>query len=294
MPRPVLRVAGCQFPVEADIEANRQQIVALLQQAADQGARVAHFPETALSGYGGSELQSLDDLDWERLRDATASIIQTADELNLWVVLGSTHRLSAGHKPHNSLYIFNDRGQVVERYDKRFCTGVCLPEPTMDHGYYTPGNHATIFEIDGYKCGALICYDYRFPELYRELKRQGVELVFHSFHNARKDYRTFHYQNIWKDIVPATLMCHAACNHLWISATNSTAKYSLWGAFFVRPDGRVTGKLPVHQTGALISDVDGNLEFFDAPLPWRDRAIAGILHSGELVSDPRSEDRKCF
>ena len=46
-----------------------------------------------------------------------------AKKLKLWVVLGSDHRLSAGNKPHNSLYVISPKGEIVDRYDKRFCTG---------------------------------------------------------------------------------------------------------------------------------------------------------------------------
>ena len=292
--KPVLRVAGCQFPVEASIAQNLQYVLTQLQQAAEGGARVAHFCEAALTGYAGVDVPDLSTLDWEALREATKAICNAAAELNLWVLLGSTHRLSGSHLPHNCIYVISDQGEVVDRYDKRFCTGEGAPEPTLDHCHYTPGNHATVFEVDGYRCGVLICYDYRFPELYRDLKRQGVEVVFHSFHNARRDYRTFHYRNIWREIVPATLMCHAACNHVWISAVNSAAKYSMWGSFFVRPDGRLTAKLPVHQTGVLLSDIDASLDIWDAAGPWRERALKGTLHSGELVEDPRSADRTCY
>jgi predicted amidohydrolase len=53
-----------------------------------------------------------------------------------------------------------------------------------DLAHYTPGDHPSVWELRGVRCGALVCYDYRFPELYREYKREGVELVFHSFHAA--------------------------------------------------------------------------------------------------------------
>jgi predicted amidohydrolase len=292
--KPVLRVAGCQFSVEADIGHNLSQILAQIQQAAEGGARVVHFSEAALSGYAGVDFDDISSLDWDALREATEQICHAAADANVWVLLGSTHRLSGNHLPHNSVYVISDRGEIVDRYDKRFCTGENEPEPKLDHRSYTPGNHATVFEVDGHKCGVLICYDYRFPELYRELKQRGVEILFQSFHNARRDYRTFHHRNIWREIVPATMMCHAATNYFWVSATNSTAKYSLWGSFFVRPDGRVIGKLPVHQPGVLISDIDPTLEIWDAAAPWRSRAIQGQLHSGELVSDPRSQDRTCI
>ncbi|HEX4131039.1 MAG TPA: carbon-nitrogen hydrolase family protein [Pirellulales bacterium] len=290
--KPILRVATCQFSVEPDIAHNLAEIQRLLAETAAGGARVAHFPETALSGYAGYEVADVRQLDWNALHDATAAICQTARELNLWVLLGSTHRLSGEHLPHNSVYVISDRGEVVDRYDKRFCTGTFGEQSSLDHVSYTPGDHPTVVEIDGYRCGIAICYEYRFPEIYRDLKRRGVEAVFQSFHNARRDYRTYHYRNLWRELVPATMIGHAAANFLWISAVNSSTKYSLWGSFFVRPDGRITGKLPVHKADVLLSDIDANLELWDAAAPWRDRAMNGQLHSGELVSDPKSEDRR--
>ncbi len=49
-----------------------------------------------------------------------------------------------------------------------------------------------------------------------------------------------------------------------------------------------------HTPGVLISDVAPSAEIWDAPGPWRERALAGQLHSGELVEDPRSHDRTCL
>ncbi|MBS0209956.1 MAG: carbon-nitrogen hydrolase family protein [Planctomycetes bacterium] len=291
---PTLRIASAQFSVEADIAQNRDQILQLIRDAADGGARVVHFCETALSGYGGFEVPDTRALDWALLHDATAAICEAAHNTRTWVLLGSTHRLSGEHLPHNSVYVINDQGQVVDRYDKRFCTGTAGGDPTLDHQQYTPGDRACVFELDGVTCGVGICYDYRFPELYRDLKRRGVQLLFQSFHNARRDYQTYRRKNIWRELVPAVMMTHAATNHFWVSAVNSTTRYSLWGSFFVQPDGRVTGKLPVHKTGVLISELNTESEIWDASAPWRNTALEGTLHSGTLVDDPRSKDRNCF
>ncbi len=151
-----------------------------------------------------------------------------------------------------------------------------------------------MFEVDGYRCGVLICYDYRFPELYRELKQLGVEMLFQSFHNARRDRDTHENRNIWKDIVPATMMCHAATNYFWVSATNSAAEFSSWASFFVQPDGLISGRLPLHEPGVLVSPVDPSAGHWDASAPWRTRAMSGRLHSGETVADPRSADHRCL
>lgn len=290
--RSPLAVASCQFSVEGDVAENCAAIVGQIAAAAAEGARIVHFCEAALSGYAGVDFESFSDFDWPALQEASDAVCAAAAKHRVWVLVGSAHRLSPGHRPHNCVYVISDTGQIVDRYDKRFCTGDLTPEPEMDLAHYTPGNRPCVFEVDGFRCGVLICYDYRFPELYRELKRLGVELLCQSFHNARRDRETHEHDNIWKDIVPATMMCHAATNYFWISATNSTARYSSWPSFFVRPDGLISGRLDDHEPSILISQVTPAADFWDASRPWRDRAMSGRLHSGELVADPRSDNRQ--
>jgi len=83
----------------------------------------------------------------------------------------------------------------------------------------------------------------------------------------------------------------AANNHLWISYPNSSARESCLPSFFVRPDGVVTGKLRQNTAGVLGSEVDTEEEIYDSTAAWRDRALDGVLHSGTLVRDERSQDR---
>lgn len=290
-----LRVATCQFSVEADIEHNRRSIVRQIEQAAAQSAQVAHFSECALSGYAGVDIPDIAALDWDQLTSATRDIQQAAKRHKIYVLLGSTHRLSGDHKPHNSVYVIDPKGNIAGRYDKRYCTGLCEPQSTMDLAHYTSGDHFTTFRVSGVTCGVLICYDYRFPELYREYKRLGVDVMFQSFHNARATVVADPKYNIWKTIVPATMSCRAAENHFWVSANNSQARPSRWASFAVRPDGQIVGRLSLHRPGVLITDMPiGKDLYFDAPGPWRDSTIKGQLHSGKLVTDPRSADLTCL
>ncbi len=168
-----LKVATCQFPTSADIVSNRNYIFSQMRAAKAQGAQVAHFPEACLSGYAGADLPSYDGLDWSLLEQSACAILDLARELRLWTIVGSAHRLSGDHKPHNSLYIINDQGQLIDRYDKMFCAGNAA-ENTGDLAHYTPGNHFSVFEIEGVRCGTLICHEYRYPELYREYQKQSA------------------------------------------------------------------------------------------------------------------------
>ena len=289
-----ITIASCQFSVEADLSHNLSSVLSQLDEAAKRGARIVHFSETALSGYAGVDIESANDIDYQQLRSATEQVCQRAADHGVFVLLGSTHWLGPDERPHNSVYVIDDGGTIVDRYDKRFCTGTVDPEPKMDLLHYSPGNHTTIFDLDGYRCAVLICYDYRFPELYRELRQQGVDLLFQSFHNARRQQADHDAYNIWKQIVPATLMCRAATNHLWISATNSMARCSSWPSFVVAPDGSLLDQLPEHTDAVLISQLDPEQDYWDASAPWRDRSIDGQLHSGTLVDHPRSTDRTCL
>lgn len=290
---PTLRVATCQFSVAGDVGHNRRWVLNQIDEAADKGAQVAHFSECALSGYAGVDIPTTKDIDWVALRSATADIVAAAKRTRLWVVLGSTHWLDEKTKPHNCLYIISPQGKVVDRYDKRFCTGKAGAKPTLDLCHYSPGNRFVTFRVNGVTCGVAICYDYRFPELYRGLKRQGVQVLFQSFHNARKSVVDDPKYNIWKTIVPATMQCRAAENHFWVSANNSTTRPSMWPSFAVRPDGLITGQLRQHRPGVLVTDMTLDPAFFDAPGLWRERAMNSILNSGEVLAHPRSQDVSC-
>jgi predicted amidohydrolase len=295
MPKPrTLRVATCQFSVEPAIGHNRQWVLDQIEEAAQHRAEVVHFSECALSGYAGVDIPSTHDIDWDELADATRDIMAAARKHRLWVVLGSTHRLDDHTRPHNSLYIIGPQGKIADRYDKRFCTGQNGRKLTLDLGHYTPGNRPVTFRVGGVTCGVGICYDYRFPELYRELKRLGVEVLFQSFHNARSSVVADQKYNIWKTIVPATMQCRAAENHFWVSANNSTARPSMWASFTVQPDGAIVHRLKLHRPGVLITEMQPDRAFFDAPGPWRDAAMSSTLHSGCLVEHPRSRDVTCL
>lgn len=285
-----LRVATCQFSVEPSIAHNRKWVLSQMDEAAKAGAAVVHFSECALSGYAGVDIPNIAALDFDELRAATEDILSAAKRRKLWVLLGSTHFLDQKTRPHNSVYVINARGEIVDRYDKRFCTGKGGKSPTLDLCHYTPGDRHVTFQVKGIICGLGICYDYRFPELFRGLKRLGAQVLFQSFHNARTSVVADPQYNIWRTIVPATMQCRAAENHFWVSANNSTTRPSKWPSFAVAPDGRITGRLKLHRPGVLITDMNFDKEYFDAPALWRERAMREQLHSGELLPHSRTKD----
>ena len=88
------------------------------------------------------------------------------------------------------------------------------------------------------------------------------------------------------------MQAYAANNYMWISANNTTARESSWPSFVVRPDGVIAARMRHHHTGVLITTIDPKLKLYDASAAWRDRAMRGAYHSGTLVNDPRSRNRR--
>jgi predicted amidohydrolase len=280
MPKGTIQIATCQFGVSADIEANAAAIRKQMQQAAEKDADIVHFSECALSGYVSVDFKSFSDYNWDLLKDKILEIIDLAGQLKVWVVLGSSHRLTDPNMPHNSLYLISPEGKLVDRYDKRFCTHI-----DMDN--YTPGDHFVHFNINGVKCSLLICFDLRFPELYRALYKDGVKCVFQSFYNARQKGPSIH-----SEIMRQTMQTNAANNGFWVSMTNSCGWFCPYPSCFIQPDGRIVEQLPEHTEGLMINTVDLNENLYDPSAGFRDMAINGkFRNAAEPIKDLKSKNR---
>ena len=289
MAKGILRVATCQFAVGASIRRNARQIGEFLRKSKKTKADIVHFPECALSGYVGTDFANFDRYDWELLKEETQKIMALAKKLRLWVVLGSTHRLTPDrnirgqaepNKPHNSLYLISPKGKIVDRYDKRFCISGEIRK-------ITPGDHFVNFTINGVKCSLLICFDARFPEIYRQLYKQGVNCILQSFYNARQKRPSVH-----THIMRQTMQCRAATNHFWVSMANSSGYYSPYPSCFIAPDGKIVRQLKANRAGLMVNTVYMSKKFYDPMANFRDMAIAGRLsNSPKVTKDPRSKSR---
>ena len=265
-----INVALCQFAISADILSNSSWIQSFIKEAAESDADIVHFSECALSGYAGTDFIGFEDFDWQLLAEQTEKIRELVAELGIWVVLGTSHNNPHAKRPHNSLYLIDTKGNITDRYDKRFCT-------PGDIIHYMPGDRFVTFELNGVKCSLLICYDLRFPEIYRELKRLEVECVFQSFYNARQDEPSVH-----THIMRQTMQCRAATNYFWVSMTNSCTPICPYPSCFIQPDGKIIAQLEDETPGMMIQTIDTDKKFYDASAPYRDLAMRGILTNKEV------------
>ncbi len=260
-----LKIATCQFAVGSSIKRNAEQICKFIEKASKMGAEVVHFPEAALSGYGGIDVPNFLDYDWQALSLETEKVKSAAKKEKKWVIFGSAHQIKGSYKPYQSLYLINPSGEIQCRYDKRFCT-------KAEMNRYTPGNRFVFFSINGIMCSLLICFDLRFPELYREMYKAKVKCLFQSFYNARQKGPSVH-----SEIMRQTMQAHAACNALWISMSNACGYYSPYPSCFIQPDGKIARQLQRNKPGIMINTVDLSQEFYDPMRGFRELAIKGIL-----------------
>jgi len=245
-----LRFAACQFPVSGNMAMNSRYILRYMCRASDAGADIVHFPEAALSGYARLDFASFSDFDWQALDEETARVMARAGRLKIWVVVGSCRQVSNGRKPRNCLHIISPSGDVVATYDKRRLYG---KEVTS----YSEGAGPVTLTINGIQCGFLICYESCFPALYESYRRKGVQLLFHSYYNAKNEGAG----TSLDDLMLAQLRTRAADSHVWISASNSSARYSRLPACIARPDGSVR-RTRRHVAGIVLHDIP------DTDLGW--------------------------
>lgn len=278
-----LRLATAQSRITNDVRQNGEAIRALMREAAKGGARLVHFPEGAASGYPSGDLRpAMIDwaVDWPALREELEAIAALSRELAIWTVVGANHPLTPPNRPHNSLYVISDHGDVAARYDKR------LLSFTEVSDWYAPGAEPLTFEVDGFRFGCALCIEIQFQEVFLEYGALGIDaLLLSSF--SRDPMFAIQAQG------------HAACNTYWISFSVPAQCSDAAPSGLVGPGGQWIARCPDDRTpGLVINDLDRGASDLDTPLnkarPWRARARSGELHNAARVSDPRSDDRNSF
>ncbi|NWG54002.1 MAG: carbon-nitrogen hydrolase family protein [Hydrogenophilaceae bacterium] len=179
MGRP-LRVALVQLRSGIDPAANRAHALPFLREAAASGARLIATPEctTRLDRNRDRLLSALLE---EEIDPDVKAWRAIAAELGVWLLLGSTTVKAPDGRGHNRSLLFAPDGKIAARYDKIHLFDVQLgskAETYRESATFAPGGTAVLAEGPmGAKLGLTICYDVRFPALYRALALAGAEII---------------------------------------------------------------------------------------------------------------------
>ena len=177
-----MTVAVIQMISGANIAANLASARALLEQAADSGARLAVLPEN-FAAMGKINPAQIAALEAQKHGPILPWLAQTARELGLWIVGGSLPLLPVGQmngKPCASSLLFNEFGECVARYDKLHLFDAAVDDQQgsyKESERYTAGQNCIVVDTPVGRLGMTICYDLRFPELYSALREAGAELI---------------------------------------------------------------------------------------------------------------------
>ena len=252
-----LRVGAVQMRSTHDLTANLARCGELTAQAASEGAQLVVLPEcfSFLGRSEGDKLAVAEALDGHG--PVMTTLRELATKYGLWILGGGTPELVRGdsRRAYNTAVTVDPAGEVVARYRKIHLFDVDIPGGAVlrESDSTAPGDELVVVDIAGAPVGVSICYDVRFPELYRQLvKDMGAEVL----------------------VVPAAFTAHTGAAHwqlllraravedqAWVVAaaqwgSHNEKRESFGHSMIVDPWGTIVGER-AEGDGVVISTLDG-------------------------------------
>jgi predicted amidohydrolase len=278
-----IRIAAAQLDTPSDPSAAAalhragREIRQLMSRAHEQGARLIHFCEGAICAPNkrimSSNPSTVAEADWTRMgweaQQAELRLIaEHAASLQLWTVVGAVHRLTAPHRPYNSLYVIGNHGRVVTRYDERMLSN------TKVSYMYTPGTRPITFDVDGVRFGCALGMESVYPELFLDYERADVHCVLLSTQGPGASFAL-------------QAQGHASSNSYWISYATCAADAHVAPSGIVGPDGAWWARCAATGAAAVaIADIDREHE--NLARPWRRTARGDRYAAAAANEDPRT------
>jgi len=176
----MIRAGLLQLNSSDDPEANLPRTRALLREAVERGAEVVLTPEVTNCVSASRARQELV-LRHESEDPTLAALIEDAQAHGIWLLIGSlaVKTDDANGRFANRSYLISPDGKIVARYDKihMFDVEISEDESYRESAGYRPGERAIRAESALGQFGLTICYDLRFPTLYRHLAQAGAEIL---------------------------------------------------------------------------------------------------------------------
>lgn len=178
-----MKIAVVQMTSARDPAVNLPLIEQRIRDAAGAGARLIGLPETCMfmeKGHQAMRARLTAEADNREL----AHLCAVAAELSVWLLIGSMVLADdasdeSSDKAVNRSLVINPQGEVVARYDKIHMFDVRLEngETHRESQNYQAGEAAVLTALDDFQLGLSICYDVRFPNLYRRLAQAGADII---------------------------------------------------------------------------------------------------------------------
>jgi len=177
----VIKVAAIQMSSGSDQAANLAAAAGLLALAREQGAQMAFLPEN-FSFMGEREADRVGVAEDPGEGPVQQWLSQQSRELGMWLVGGTmAMRVPGSGLPAATCLVYDQRGEAVARYDKIHLFDVRVAEQGGERRYresvsISAGHGPALVDTPAGRLGLSVCYDVRFPELYRAMVAEGAEL----------------------------------------------------------------------------------------------------------------------
>lgn len=170
-------VGVVQMDSQSDVDANLENAAEFIEEAAGRGAKLVALPENM--NYAGTEIaEHAEEIPGGKTHKLMSEL---AARLGIWLHCGSIYEKNQTDKrPYNCTMVINPQGELAAKYHKIHPFDVVIPEgpASRESDHICPGNE--IVTVDTGKIGCLglsICYDIRFPELYRLMTLSGANIL---------------------------------------------------------------------------------------------------------------------
>ena len=174
-----MKVAALQLCASDDPTANLDMTLPMVQQAAEMGAQFIATPEVT-NCVSSSRRHQNDVLSLQERDETLAELRAAANQFGVWISVGSLAlKLPDEDRFTNRSFLIAPSGQIVAQYDKIHMFDVTLSETEQyrESDGYRPGDRAVIADTEFGKIGMTICYDIRFPHLFRGLAKSGASIL---------------------------------------------------------------------------------------------------------------------
>jgi deaminated glutathione amidase len=176
-----MHVAVVQLNAQDDVAANLARMRHWIAQAAAAGAQLVALPENfAFMGEEAAKRELAERLDGAFPGPILGALVESATQHGVWIVGGGLPERSDDlARPYNTSILVDPRGAIAATYRKVHLFDVSLPDGTSirESAATSAGSQPVTAEVMGVRVGLSVCYDVRFPELYRKLADEGARIV---------------------------------------------------------------------------------------------------------------------
>lgn len=173
-----IKVSCIQNCAEDNLNHNLQDTSDLVRKAREAGAELICLAE--FFSFLHLDDDGLNVAPFEESAHPTLSTFQSlAQEVDAWILLGSIAVSDSEGKKLNRSILLSPQGEIIARYDKIHLFDVNLPngEVYRESAIFNPGNEAVLAQLPWGSVGLTVCYDLRFPHLYRALAHSGAQIL---------------------------------------------------------------------------------------------------------------------